>query len=123
MARIVVLLMGGAVAQPAEIAALQAARHELLVVEPRWPECKKELGGDRPALVLVDGSRSPSHGRAVAGWLASLAPYRTLPFLFLDVADRDVPKVKKEVPRAQFATWASVVGASERLIRAGASKA
>lgn len=117
MARIVVLLMGGAAAKPEEIAALEAAGHSVSVVEPRFPECKPELDRDRPELVIVDGSRSPSHGRAAAGWLASLARFRTVPFLFLDVADKDVVRVKKDVPRAQFATWASVVGASERLIK------
>lgn len=116
MARIVVLLMGGAEAQQAEIVALEAAGHDVVVVEPRFPECKRKLDGDRPALVIVDGRRSPSHGRAAAGWMASVARFRTVPFLFLDVADKDVARVKKEVPRAQFATWASVAGASERLV-------
>jgi hypothetical protein len=116
MARIVVLVMGGAEAKPDELAALRATEHEVTVVEPRWPECKPELDGERFALVVVDGSRSPSHGRAAAGWLASLSRYRTVPFLFLDVPDKDVARVKKEIPRAQFGTWASVVGASERLV-------
>jgi hypothetical protein len=120
MARIVVLVMGGLEAKPDQIAALQAAGHEVVVVEPRFPDCQPELdAADRPALVIVDGSRSPSHGRAAAGWMASAARFRTVPFLFLDVADKDVPRVKKDVPRAQFATWASVVGASERLVKRG----
>ena len=117
MARIVVLVMGGREAQAAEIAALEAAGHDVLVVEPRFPECKAELEGDRPGLVIVDGSRSPSHGRAAAGWMASVARFRTVPFVFVDVADKDVPRVKKEVPRAQLGTWASIVGAAERLAR------
>jgi hypothetical protein len=119
MARIVVLVMGGAGAKPEELALLRATGHEIDVVEPRWPECKEKLDAERPALVVVDGSRSPSHGRAAAGWMASVARFRTVPFLFLDVADKDVARVKKEVPRAQFATWASVVGASERLVKPG----
>jgi hypothetical protein len=32
------------------------------------------------------------------------------------VPDEDVPRVEKELPRAPFATWASVVGASEGLV-------
>jgi hypothetical protein len=119
VARIVVLVMGGASAQPDAIAALRTAGHEVVVVEPRFPDCQAELDADRPALVIVDGARSPSHGRATAGWMASASRFRTVPFLFLDVADKDVPRVKKEVPRAQFATWASVVGASERLVKRG----
>jgi hypothetical protein len=116
MARIVVLMMGGAGAKRDELGALEAAGHDVTLVEPRWPECKAELDVDRFALVIVDGGRSPSHGRAAAGWLASLSRYRTIPFLFLDVPDKDVARVKKELPRAQFGTWASVVGASERLV-------
>ena len=66
--------------------------------------------------MLVDSRESPSHGRATAGWLAAEPRLRTVPFVFLDVSDKDVPRVKKEVPRAQFATWSSVVGTSLRLM-------
>jgi hypothetical protein len=64
----------------------------------------------------VDGSNAPSHGRATASWMAGLARLRTVPFLFLDVPDPDVPKVKQALPRAQFGTWASVAGACERIL-------
>ncbi len=99
-----------------ELSDLAAAGHELECVEPRFPECQSALEGRRWALVLVDGREAPSHGRATAGWLANQPRLRTAPFLFLDVPDKDVTKVKKEVPRAQFATWASAVGASLRLV-------
>lgn len=115
MAQVVVLIMGGEAARQKELAPLARA-HELSVVEPRFPECKPELEAVKPVLVLVDGSKAPSHGRATAGWLASLARLRTVPFLFLDVPDADVPKVKQALPRAQFGTWASVGGATERLL-------
>lgn len=115
MASIVVLLMGGAGARQKQLDALGQA-HEVSMVEPRFPECKKELDEARPALVLVDGSTAPSHGRATAGWMAGRL--RTVPFLFLDVPDADVPKVKQALPRAQFGTWASVVGACERIVKA-----
>ena len=116
MALIVVLTMQR-VEHAAELDALREAGHELTVVEPRFPECRESLGGARAQLVLVDGHHQPSHGRATAGWMASQARYRTVPFLFLDVADRDTARVKKEVPRAQFGTWSGVVGASDRLAR------
>ena len=107
--------MGGEAARPREISALNEAGHELSVVEPRFPECKAELEKSRPAIVVVDGEKSPSHGRATAAWMASLAKMRTIPFLFLDVPDKDIARVKKEIPRAQFATWASVAGAVGRI--------
>jgi hypothetical protein len=115
VAQVVVLLMGGEAARQKELSSLVRA-HELHVIEPRFPECKRELEAVTPMLVLVDGSRAPSHGRATAGWMAGLARLRTVPFLFLDVPDTDVPKVKQTLPRAQFGTWASVAGASERLL-------
>jgi hypothetical protein len=115
VASIVVLLMGGVGARQKQLEALGQA-HELSVVEPRFPDCKKELEASRPALVLVDGSSAPSHGRATAGWMAGRL--RTVPFLFLDVPDPDVPKVKQALPRAQFGTWASVMGACERIVNA-----
>jgi len=116
MAVIVVLMMEGA-GHASELQSLREAGHELTCVEPRWPECRTTLAATGPALVVVDGSHQPSHGRAAAGWLASQARFRTVPFLFLDVPDRDTTRVKKEVPRAQFGTWSSVVGASERLAK------
>ena len=70
-----------------------------------------------PALVVVDGSHQPSHGRRVAGWMATQTQFRTVPFLFLDVPDRDIVRVKKEIARAQFGSWSSVVGASQRLVK------
>lgn len=113
MASIVVLLMGGVGVRQKQLDALGQA-HEVSVVEPRFPDCKKELEAIRPALVLVDGSNAPSHGRATASWMAGRL--RTVPFLFLDVLDADVPKVKQALPRAQFGTWASVAGACERIL-------
>jgi len=107
--------MGGEAARSRELSGLRDAGHELLVVEPRFPECKAELEKSRPAIVVVDGEKSPSHGRATAGWMAGLARLRTVPFLFLDVSDKEIARVKKEIPRAQFATWASVAGAVARI--------
>ena len=86
-------------------------------LEPRFPACREALSSLRPALVVVDGGSAPSHGRAVASWMAGQPRYRTVPFLFVDVADREMARVKKELPRAQFATWSSVVGASDRLAK------
>jgi DNA-binding response OmpR family regulator len=116
MASILVLMMSsGDRAQ--ELEALRAAGHEVRPVEPRWPECKPDLSRSRPDLVIVDGGRSPSHGRATARWMSTQARLRTVPFLFVDVPDQDMDRTRRELPRAQFATWASVVGAAARLVK------
>ena len=119
MAAIVVLMMKrqGQDGRDAGIDALRDAGHDVRVIEPRFPDCQTELHGVRAALVVVDARHAPSHGRATAGWMAMQARFRTTPFLFVDVPDRDMARVKKDLPRAQFATWASVVGASERLAK------
>jgi hypothetical protein len=114
VAAILVLLMGDPEGRARELEPLRAAGHVLTVIEPRFPERQGELGAQKPDLVLIDGVNAPSHGRAAAGWLAN--KLRTTPFLFLDVADKDVARVKKEVPRAQFGTWASLTGAAKRLL-------
>ncbi|MBN2192143.1 MAG: hypothetical protein JW751_04955 [Polyangiaceae bacterium] len=117
MAEVLVLVMdGGGETQKARIEALRP-RHAVRLLEPRWPACQAELREVFPAIVIVDGSRAPSHGRAVAKWMAMQSRFRTVPFLFLDVADRDVGRVKRQLPRAQFATWAGCSGAVERLVR------
>jgi hypothetical protein len=119
MATIVVLMMAGQGqgGRDAGIDSLREAGHDVIVVEPRFPDCQEELRDLRAGLVIVDGSQAPSHGRATAGWMASQARFRTTPFLFVDVPDRDMARVKKELPRAQFGTWASIVGASDRLAK------
>jgi hypothetical protein len=117
VATILVLVMGGEAARERELRALGDAGHDLVVLEPRYPENAGELEQRRPALVVVDGVKAPSHGRATASWLATRPGMRTVPFLFLDVPDKDIARVKKELPRAQIATWASLAGAAERLTR------
>jgi len=119
MATIVLLMMArpGPDGRAAGVDALREAGHDVRVVEPRFPDCQKELESVRAALVVVDSSHAPSHGRITAGWMATQPRFRTTPFLFVDVPDRDMARVKKELPRAQFATWASIVGASERLAK------
>ena len=119
MAGILLLLMGGPGARSAELGSLRGAGYPLTVLEPRMPDQQAAIVRLQPDLVVVDGVAAPSHGRATAGWLASRL--RTTPFLFLDVSDRDVPKVKKEVPRAQFGTWASLTGACKRLLEKGSN--
>jgi hypothetical protein len=117
VSNVLVLLMGGEGAREREVAALRDAGHDVSVLEPRHPENAAELERTRPALVLIDGVKAPSHGRATASWLATRPHLRTVPFLFLDVPDKDITRLKKELPRAQLATWASVVGAAERLLK------
>ncbi|MBX3130894.1 MAG: hypothetical protein KF718_29515 [Polyangiaceae bacterium] len=114
---ILMLAMEGQSVRAEAVTQLSNAGHQVVVVEPRFPECKGEIEKLTPGLVLVDGAQAPSHGRATAAWLAGVARFRTVPFLFLDVPDRDVPKVKKELPRAQLGTWSAVVGAAERLAK------
>ena len=118
MADIVVLLMGAPCeAQARELDRLRAAGHDVKLVEPRFPDCKEELESTRPGLIVVNGGASPSHGRATAGWMAGLAKFRTVPVLFVNVDDKDVARVKKEVPRAQFAAWVSLRSTAIRLMR------
>lgn len=116
--RIVVLTMAGGEADHRDHLEALRARFDVVVVEPRWPECQDALAGVAAGLVVVDASHAPSHGRAVARWMAATTRFRTVPFLFLDVQDKDVARVTKDLPRAKFATWACVVSVSGRLLRA-----
>lgn len=117
MASVVLLIMGGGAARGDEIQALRDVGHDVSVVEPRFPDCKPELEAARADIILVDGEGAPSHGRATAAWMAGLGKFRTVPVVFLDAGDRDVPRAKKEIPRAQFSVWASVAQTTERLAK------
>jgi hypothetical protein len=115
-ALLVIAMDAAATTHRADLDGLRAS-YEVRVIEPRWPECQNTIRACVAAVILVDGATAPSHGREVARWMAGQSAFRSTPIVFLDVADRDVPRVAREIPRAQFATWTGVSGVVPRLVR------
>ena len=58
-----------------------------------------------PAAVVIDLSRLPSHGRAVAFSLRQSKAARVIPLLFVDGAPEKLDRVKHDFPDAAYTTW------------------
>ncbi len=75
-----------------------------------------------PDAVVIDLSRLPSHGRAVATWLRQHKATRMVPILFVG-GDRDkVARTRKELPDATYTSWRAIAGALERALASPPSR-
>ena len=80
-------------------------------VQTRW-----ELGGarlrdlraDLPDLFVIDLSRVPSHGSAVATWLRQQKSTRHIPIVFVGGQRAKVARVRKLLPDATYTEWSQV---------------
>lgn len=63
-----------------------------------------------PQAFVIDLSRLPSHGRAVAGALRQRKATRAVPLVFVDGDPAKVARVREEFPDATFTRWTRVVG-------------
>ncbi len=64
-----------------------------------------------PDAVVIDLSRLPSHGRAVATWLRQQKPTRHVPIVFVDGDREKVARARKELPDATYTSWRTIRGA------------
>ncbi|MHC4077772.1 MAG: PleD family two-component system response regulator [Planctomycetota bacterium] len=69
-----------------------------------------------PAAVVIDLSRLPSHGRAVATWLRQQKATRQVPIVFVDGDREKVARTKKALPDAVYASWRGIRGALARAL-------
>lgn len=77
-----------------------------VISEPRIdPPSLAELRKALPAVLIIDLSRLPSHGRAVAQGLRESRTSRNLPILFLEGLPDKVAIARRAFPDAFFATW------------------
>lgn len=72
---------------------------------------------DPPDAFLIDLSRLPSHGRAVALALREWKDTRRVPIVFVGGEEAKVEKMRATLPDAVFANWRGVSGAVKRAIR------
>lgn len=80
------------------------------------PVLRKLLDRELPAVIIIDLSRLPSHGREVALWLRQTKRTRTIPLVFVDGDPAKVERVRALLPDATYATWRSIRSAVRRAI-------
>jgi hypothetical protein len=81
--------------------------------KPTW----RALRADPPAVFLIDLSRLPAHGRAVAIVLRENGKTRYVPIVFVDGDPVKVKKIRSEVPDAIYCEWSGL----EQALRAAIS--
>lgn len=69
-----------------------------------------------PAAFVIDLSRLPSHGRAVAMALRQQKNTRRVPLVFVDGAPDKIARVRGDLPDAVYTTWSRVATAVRRAI-------
>jgi len=80
---------------------------------------RRRMDQDRPDAVVIDLSRVPSEGQAVALNLLTYRPTRSVPIIFVDGAPEKVARVRGNVPGALFATNAGLGRALAKALAPG----
>ena len=70
----------------------------------------------KAAAVVIDLSRLPSHGRAVAAWLRGSKSTRGIPIVFVDGEAEKIARVKQDVPDAVYASSKDILGALKKAV-------
>ena len=76
----------------------------------------KSIKSTLPDAVVIDLSRIPSHGRAVAHSLREAKYSRHLPIVFVDGEPEKVARTKQLIPDATYTTWGRIKTALSKAI-------
>jgi hypothetical protein len=95
-------------------AALHAAGFEVETSPVRGPADLRELAERPPDAVVIDLSRTPSHGRDVALAIRTRKGTRQLPLVFVDGERAKVAAMKALLPDATYTSWRGIGGAIRR---------
>src|SRR5450432_2628135 len=71
----------------------------------------------RPAVVLIDLDRLPSHGRAVAIMLRGGKSTGHIPIVFAGGLDDKVQRAREQLPEAIFTDWSGVTRALQKALK------
>ncbi|HEY3176713.1 MAG TPA: hypothetical protein VGK94_13240 [Candidatus Polarisedimenticolia bacterium] len=97
---------------------LRKAGHDVAFEGPFGAQLLRELGVRPPHAVLIDLSRSPSHGRDVAIFLRQRKATRHVPLMFVNGDAGKVARLKELLPDAVYTDWGHVRGDLKRAIAA-----
>ena len=90
--------------------ALTTAGYEVEVFSPRDGAALRRYRESAPDAFVIDLSRLPSQGRAVATALRQQKATRSLPLVFAGGAPGKVAQTQKLLPDAVYAEWAKIEG-------------
>jgi CheY-like chemotaxis protein len=76
----------------------------------------KTIKSTLPDAVIIDLSRIPSHGRAVAQSIREAKYSRHIPIVFVDGEPEKVERTKQLIPDATYATWRGIKSALSKAI-------
>jgi hypothetical protein len=103
-------------AEGKEKAALLRKAGYQVAFEPVTPTLLKKLRDRPPQALVIDLSRTPSHGRDVAVAVRHWKTTRHVPIVFADGDPAKIAKIKQLVPDAEYAPWRRVRSALKRAI-------
>jgi hypothetical protein len=111
-------------ARDVKAARLAKSGAELIVEEPRWPRFYELARREKPAAIVIDFSRAPSHALETTDYLSKAKDTRELELFAIHVFDDRKDLLKERVPKAQVYSereLASVI--AERLPKWAAQRA
>ncbi|HKB70206.1 MAG TPA: hypothetical protein VKH46_05130 [Thermoanaerobaculia bacterium] len=88
-------------ARDAKAARLAKSGAELIVEEPRWPRFYELARKEKPAAIVIDFSRAPSHALETTDYLSKAKDTRDLELFAIHVFDDRKELLKERVPKAQ----------------------
>ncbi len=117
MARVLLIHWNTAEAEP-RLATLRDAGHQPALFLPGTSASTKGLSANPPEAILIDLSRLPSHGSAVAAHFRNRKALRNVPLIFLEGAPEKVERVRQLIPDAVFTTWPKALPALKKSLKA-----
>lgn len=87
---------------------LRSAGYDVELLAPQGASALRNLRGNPPEAFLIDLSRLPSQGRAVATLLRQQKETRRIPIVFVDGAAEKVSRIRETLPDAVYTDWESL---------------
>jgi CheY-like chemotaxis protein len=116
MTRVVLIHWNRAEAED-RCARLQRAGYEATPFSDSEGDGLRAIRDCPPDAFVIDLSRVPSHGRAVATWLRQQKATRGVPIVFVAGDPEKVARVRELLPDAMYAEWSGIRGALRRAVR------
>jgi CheY-like chemotaxis protein len=97
-------------------ARLRRAGYRVKAIASLEGDAIRAFRDEPPAAVVIDLSRLPSHGRAVAMALRQQKRTRHVPLVFVEGVPDKIARMRRELPDAVYTTWSKIAPAVRRAI-------